>query len=376
MSLKKLNIALFAPSNNQYSETFIQAHKNNLDGNVFYYYGTGSSIRLDRQDSLMGSAKYFRLKLYAKLNKKPSNYLWEQRLVYSLKSNKIDVILVEYGNHAHQLRKVLMVSGLPIVVHFHGYDASVRSIIESCENYKQIFQISNKIVAVSRKMEQMLLDMGCPREKLVHNVCGPQLEFEAVVPTFENKQFIGIGRFTDKKAPYYTILAFKEVVEKHPDARLLLAGDGLLFNSCQNIIKHYHLEDNVKLLGVIKPEEFRGLLEVSLAFVQHSITADNGDMEGTPVAVLEASVAGLPVISTFHAGIPDVINHEDTGLLSQEHDVAAMAANMLRLLDDVELAKKLGIRGKKNIFKNFSFKTHIDRLQLALQRAIETNKTN
>ena len=130
------------------------------------------------------------------------------------------------------------------------------------------------------------------------------------------------------------------------------------------------------MLGVIKPEEFRGLLEVSLASVQHSITAANGDMEGTPLAVLEASIAGLPVISTIHAGIPDVINHEDTGLLSQEHDVAAMAANMLRLLDDVELAKKLGTRGKKNIFKNFSFKTHIDRLQLALQRAIETNKTN
>ena len=67
-------------------------------------------------------------------------------------------------------------------------------------------------------------------------------------------------------------------------------------------------------------------LKSSTAFAQHSITAENGDMEGTPVGIVEASYAGLPVISTFHAGIPDVINNRETGLLVEEHDVEEMEA--------------------------------------------------
>jgi hypothetical protein len=57
-------------------------------------------------------------------------------------------------------------------------------------------------------MEQMLLEMGCPKNKLIYNVYGPNPEFLKVKPTFRKKQFVAIGRFTDKKAPYYTILAF------------------------------------------------------------------------------------------------------------------------------------------------------------------------
>jgi glycosyltransferase involved in cell wall biosynthesis len=279
------------------------------------------------------------------------------------------VILVEYGTHAHEILSLIKEAKIPMIVHFHGYDASVYKALDDCDNYKDVFEYAKKIVVVSKKMEQMLLDIGCPGGKLVYNVYGPQIEFENVVPTFEKKQFVGIGRFTDKKAPYYTILAFKEVVEKHSDAHLLLAGDGILFNSCQNLINHYNLQDNIKLLGVIKPEEFRTLLKESLAFVQHSIKALDGDMEGTPLAVLEASMAGLPVISTRHAGIPDVIIDGQTGLLSPEHDVRKMASNMLYILNNIEIGKQFGAAGKLNISANFSMKMHIDALQLLLEES-------
>ena len=85
-------------------------------------------------------------------------------------------------------------------------------------------------------------------------------------------------------------------------------------------------------MGVITPEEYRSELQNSLAFVQHSITAENGNMEGTPLAVLEASAAGIPVISTNHAGIPDVVLYEQNGLLCQEKDVQKMTDNIIKLL--------------------------------------------
>lgn len=365
-----MNVAIFTPNKNPYSETFIQAHKNFLDGNIFYYYGSKGHIQLEGLNSLVSKAAQWRFRFIRKLNKYSFSYINDKAVLLSLKKNAIDVVLVEYGTHAHSLRAILKASNLPIIVHFHGFDASVVKVIKNCNNYREVFELSSKVIVVSRKMEQILLELGCPSEKLIYNVYGPQPEFEKVQSKFTKKQFIGIGRFTDKKAPYYTIMAFKEVVAKHPDATLLLAGDGVLLNMCQNLVKHYELDNHVQFLGIVSPDIYCHLLSESLAFVQHSITAKNGDMEGTPLAILEASIAGLPVISTNHAGIPDVIIHEETGLLSEEHDVESMANNMKKLLDDIDFAKLLGQQGKKHIKANFSMDRHIDVLNNCIKSCV------
>jgi len=363
MKEKGLNIAIFSPSQNPYSETFIQAHKKYLRRKVYYYFGSGESMQLEGFGLLTSKAQRWRLKIISKVLNKPANYVWAESLSKLLKKQQIDVALVEYGTHANNLLAALKLSGLPFVVHFHGYDASIKEVVEKHNNYQDVFKYASKIIAVSRKMETMLLEIGCPKDKLIYNVYGSQPKFETTKPTFSKKQFIAIGRFTDKKAPYYTIMAFKEVLKKHADATLFMAGNGVLLNSAINLVKYHKLENNIKFLGVIKPEEYRNYLSQSLAFVQHSITAENGDMEGTPLAILEASVSGLPVISTYHAGIPDVIIHNKTGLLSKEHDVETMSNHMLQLLDDIDLAKQLGCAGKVHIKQNFSMERHIDKLQ-------------
>ena len=108
----------------------------------------------------------------------------------------------------------------------------------------------------------------------------------------------------------------------------------------------------------------------SLAFVQHSVTADDGDMEGTPVAILEAQAAGLPVVSTFHAGIPDVVQQNVTGLLVAEFDEAGMAAQMRRLLDQPDLAHALGSAGRKRLREHFSLEHHLTTLNNILNSAV------
>jgi len=365
-----LNIAIFTPNHNPYSETFIQTHKKYLKDKVFYYYGYGESIQLENHGYLISDYRRWYLKLKAKLLRKPINSVRDSMILTSLKQHNIDAILVEYGNHALNLLSVLKICRLPFVVHFHGYDASRHDVIQNSNHYKDVFALATKVVAVSKIMESMLLNLGCPRDKLVYNVYGPQPEFHDVQPLYTEQQFIGIGRFTDKKAPYYTIMAFRDVLQKHPKAKLLLAGNGMLLNTCKNLVNTFGIQDNVTFLGVIEPEDYRNYLSESLAFIQHSITADNGDMEGTPLAILEASAAGLPVVSTNHAGIPDVIVHGETGLLCEEHDVATMTDNMLGLLDDVSFARTLGFAGKHRIKKQFSMRRHINQLQDILENAI------
>jgi glycosyltransferase involved in cell wall biosynthesis len=216
-------------------------------------------------------------------------------------------------------------------------------------------------------MEGVLLDMGCPKNKLVYNVYGPRLDFQEITPKFTKQQFVAVGRFTNKKAPYYTILAFKEVLAEFPNAQLLMAGDGALLESCQNLVCYYGLSEQVQFLGVISQEHYRKLLSESLAFVQHSVTATDGDMEGTPLSILEASAAGLPVIATRHAGIPDVVVDGKTGLLCDEHDVNTMAINMKQLLINNDYAKQLGHAGKQLIQEKFNIASHIEKLQETLE---------
>lgn len=361
-----MNIAIFSPAQNTYSETFIQAHKDYLKGTIFYYFGGKGKIRLENRPKLSRIKVSF-LRLLGKSSKEINEYFIRK----SLKKNKIDVILIEYGTHAYNLLPILKSVDIPTVVHFHGFDAGVKEVIEACDNYKEVFKIAKRVIAVSKVMCQMLLELGCPEEKLVYNVYGPNPRFENVTPGFNKLQFLSVGRFTDKKAPYYTILGFKKVVEDFPDVKLLMAGKGELLDVCKNLVRYFNLQDDVKFLGVINQDEYLGLLEESLAYVQHSITTSSGDMEGTPLSILEASCSGLPIISTFHAGIPDVIIDQKTGLLYQEHDVKGMADGMKLLLKNKNLAKEIGQAGKERVKKHFSMDRHINRLQEILE--ISTN---
>ncbi|MFD2823317.1 glycosyltransferase family 4 protein [Lacinutrix iliipiscaria] len=370
MKEDKLNIALFSPNKNPYSETFIQAHKNLLRGNVFYYYGKPNKIRLEGSKQIVPKFKSLILKLKRKIVKQSLHDTIKQTLLLSFKTHKIDVIFVEYGTHAFNLRHILKASGLPVVTIFHGFDASVYKVVKRCNNYKEVFELSTSIIAVSKKMVNMLSDLGCDKNKITHTPCAPANVFFDVQPKYSKQQFLSVGRFVDKKAPYITIMAFKKVIDQYPNAKLFMAGEGELLNTCKNLSKLWNLEDHIVFMGVISSEEYQELLSESLAYVQHSITANNGDMEGTPVSVLEASIAGLPIVSTNHAGIPDVVINGETGLLCNELDVDAMAQHMLQLLTDKSLAKRLGSTGKSHTQKYFSMKQHIDSIQSVLEDSI------
>jgi glycosyltransferase involved in cell wall biosynthesis len=360
-----MNLAIFSPSQNPYSETFIQAHKNCLKADkVFYIYGRSlENMIIEQQGLLLESRFRLFLKGVSKISKQSLEKNYNKVVAKKLKKLEVDVALVEYGNHAMKLIEVLKSANIPFIAHFHGYDISVHKVIEQHNNYELLFNSASYIMAVSKVMKQRILDMGCPKEKIVYNVYGANPVFESIKPKFSKKQVFAVGRFVDKKAPYYTIMAFKQLIEKHTDAKLIMAGRGYLFNMCQNLIKHYNLQESVKLLGVVSPNQIKGYLEESYCFVQHSIKALNGDQEGTPVAIMEAAIAGLPVVSTYHAGIQDVIEHEETGLLCEEHDVNKMAENLIRLFDDVEYAKRLGLQAKKYHIENYSLKRHIKSLQ-------------
>jgi glycosyltransferase involved in cell wall biosynthesis len=365
-----MNIAIFSPNKNPYSETFIQAHKNLLEGEIYYYYGnTWTGITLEK-----GNEKFNKLSFTQKIKLKLSGgsvtQSQQQNLIDSIKNNKIEVALVEYGHHAHWLLPVLKAANIPFVVHFHGHDASETTILKNVNNYSSVFHQASAVIAVSKIMSKDLIAMGCSKDKIHYTPCGPNEGFATIQPDFKSEQFAFVGRFTNKKAPYYCLFALKKVLSEFPNAKLVMAGDGVLQESCINISKSLKLEKSVTFKGVVTPKEVRTLYKNSIGFVLPSVKAENGDSEGTPVAVMEASLAGLPVISTYHAGIPDVIVDQETGLLCDEHDVEAMALNMQKILSDLEFAKTMGAAGRRRINEHYTLKRHIDTVNSILRDAV------
>lgn len=366
------NILIVSPTKIGLTETFIRAHIERLNGQVFYLYGwdldfkTAEDIPLkefyaprisfiDKLKSLLPHYFYFRLEQVRK-----QQYTREALIKRYIKDHQIDVVLAEYGPAGSFIAPICVELKVPYLVHFHGIDASsYETLSQFKQGYNYMFKNAYKVIAVSRAMAWALEKIGCPKNKLEINTYGPHSDYTQVSADYTSNFLISVGRHTYKKAPYLTILAFQKVLQEQPQLKLKMIGDGELFDVSKNLVKSLGLEKQVLLLGGLEREEIIKHIQTAFLFVQHSIVAHNGDSEGTPVGIIEAMAAGLPVVSTRHAGIPDVIIHDETGYLVDENAIDAMAQYMLQLAQNRDVAKVMGQKGKARITANYTLEKHI-----------------
>jgi len=145
-----------------------------------------------------------------------------------------------------------------------------------------------------------------------------------------------------------------------------MIGDGPLLTACKQLAHGLGLQEAVEFLGIKKPEQVAASMREATAFVQHSMRGDLGNSEGTPLAVLEAGASGLPVVSTRHGGIPDVVPWGKTGFLVDEGDLDGMALWMTVLAKNPALAPELGAAARKHICTNYPLEVNISKLSSLL----------
>lgn len=371
-------IAIATPARHAWSETFIAAHIERLK-DVVLTLSDGSLPQSANGAPLLARGVAGRLR-----------YLWEQRVLgqdhnailrsraaAAMRRHGVQLLLAEYGPTGEALLDSARSAGVPMVVHFHGYDAHKTETVERHGHYQRLFGQAAALVVVSRSMEQQLLALGAPREKLHYHCYGVDADrFTGGEPALAPPHFLAMGRFVDKKAPLLTLLAFQRVHAQRPDARLTMAGAGELWEAARAMVKTLGLESSVDLCGVKSPAEVAALMQRSRAFVQHSVTPSSGDSEGTPLAVLEAMASGLPVVATEHAGIADVVAHGERGLLSAEYDIAAMAENLLQLVDHPDQAALLGRAGRAYVLAHHRIEDRIAALQGLLEEVVAEGAHN
>ena len=367
-----MNVAIINPYPNQYSQTFINAHIERIQGNKFFLKDGYLPTTSGENNRLYHPSLPLKL-FYKALN----HFGWaEERTFHARKiakyltKNKIDVVLAEFGQTGAAVYEICEKVDIPLVVHFHGADAHRdRYLLPLKSEYQSMFRTAKYVIVVSQHMYDHMLSLGANKEQLVLNTYGPHDDFFGITPSFSTTNITTVGRFVPKKAPYLTILAFQKVLEKFPEAKLNMVGEGELLPMCRNMVFSLGIDSSVTFLGIKGHDEIKNIFSGSYCYIQHSIISHDHDTEGTPVSIIEASAAGLPVVSTLHAGIPDVIEHKETGLLVKERDIDAMANCIATLLGDRGLAESMGSRGKERIKANFSMSKHIDTLNQVLQKA-------
>ncbi|WP_158265409.1 glycosyltransferase [Blastopirellula marina] len=353
------------------SETFILAHAELLSSQSAIVDGVFPRLN---GHSILGDSLIARTLRTIRKKVLVGSQVKDQDAAYAkfIKTWKPDAILAEYGTSGVAVMGACKRYDVPLVVHFHGYDASRKNVLkEFSHSYRQMFRQAAAIVAVSRLMQRQLIAMGAPDNKVHYNSYGVDCtRFASGRPGRSACTFLAVGRLVDKKAPYLTLLAFQQVVKQCPDAKLIIVGDGPLRSACCDLVRGLHLTEHVEMVGAKSHGEVQALMQSSRAFVQHSVRALDGDCEGTPVAIIEASASGLPVVATRHAGIPDVVIEGSSGYLVDECDVDGMAAYMLRLARDPSLAEQMGIQGRRIVEERFSIEKSIGALREIINNSI------
>jgi glycosyltransferase involved in cell wall biosynthesis len=287
------------------------------------------------------------------------------------KRERADAVLAEYGPTGVFVMRACRRLRLPLFVTFHGYDINRRDALERFgPEYQELFRAAAGIFAVSRVMRDRLAGMGAPAGRTHHVPSGADCElFDGADPASAPPLVVAAGRFVEKKAPHLTLEAFARALRECPEARLRMIGEGPLLKRCQTLAERLSVAHAVTFEGSLPHERVAEEMRRARLFAQHSVRAASGDSEGMPVSIQEASAAGLPVVSTRHAGIPEVVVEGETGLLVDEGDVEGMSREMLRLLRDPAYAAALGEAGRRRVREHFSSAQSIRRQWEIIERA-------
>lgn len=363
-------VVIFSPGLNVYSETFIQAHRKLNNGDVVFVHGPLNDLKVEGVSILTPRSRSVYIVL-SRIQNSERNLATVKALKKVFKRNEIQSILIEYGTYAAELWPYLKEWADNILVHFHGYDASDYKVLEKYrEVYKEMAKETRGLVVVSEAMKKEMINIGVDEDKIYLNHYGANPIFLKKNPTkVQNEEFLlfAVGRFVPKKAPYYLVLLVHELLKVNRSIRMRIAGNGPLLEVCQNLARYYKVEDNIDFLGSVKPEVVAEEMQNADCFVQHSVRAASGDMEGTPLAILEACLSAKAIVSTKHAGIKDVIIHGETGFLVDEHDLKKMVEYVNELISDEKKRKEIGEAARKRVSEHFSLERHLGVLEELLR---------
>ena len=227
----------------------------------------------------------------------------------------------------------------------HGVEMSAHSYLKRwLPIYKKYLPKIELILPVSDFWKHKLIGWGVDKNLIHVHRMGIDIErFDFRPFSFSSDRslrILSVGRNVEKKGFIYAISS----LIKMPDVDYQVIGveDGAFSN-------HLELGHNISLLGSRNQSQVYKALKWADVFLLPSVTAKNGDMEGLPVALMEAMACGKVVISTYHSGIPELISHLHNGLLCREKSVSDITENIQRVRSDIEASLTISLAARRRV---------------------------
>ncbi|MEO7239840.1 MAG: glycosyltransferase [Sphingomicrobium sp.] len=248
---------------------------------------------------------------------------------------------------------------LAIVTTFHGYDVASARFHPLQQVYAGLMAHSDLCLTVNELWHYQLIAAGFDPDKVRVSHMGVDLSRLRYCPRDDGNQgtlrLALVGRLTAKKGHFSALDALAGLRARRPQlaVRLDCVGAGPLHQQIKARIAQLSLGGVVRMLGPLDHEAALEVIARADAFVLPSLTAPNGDMEGIPVALMEAMALGRPVISTQHSGIPELVDDGISGLLAEEGNSAQIATAIARLADDLHLRNSLANEARAKVEKEF-----------------------
>lgn len=253
---------------------------------------------------------------------------------------------------------------VPLVVTFHGYDATMRDEYAARSFYLHRKYLRRRdalsrdgtlFVAVSRFVRDRLVAQGFPSDRTVTQYIGIDVDRFLPDPAVERANVVlFVGRFDVLKGAEFAIRAMAEVERAVPGAELVLIGDGPARAGLESLAAQIGLR--CRFLGFQPQPTIKAWLNRARILCVPSVTIENGRAEAFGLVFLEAQAMGVPVVSFASGGIPEAVAHGATGFLARERDWQALAGFMVRLLAEPGLWQAMSRAGQERVRSSFDLR--------------------
>ena len=298
----------------------------------------------------------------ARFREKRSGRPWQiskaevNKILAVIEREDCQLLHIFFGNVAVHLLPLIRACPVPIVVSFHGSDvAGSMASGAYAEAVKELFRRASAVPCRSEQLAREVRELGCPAEKLkIMRTILPEIPFIQRRPPEDGVwKIVQAARFVAKKGVATALHAFANFCQAHPSSTFTICGEGPLESELRVLALKLNLGDRVRFTGFLAQEALQRVFASSHLFLHPSETAD-GDVEGVPNAMLEAMATGLPVVTTHHGGIPEVITHGENGFLCEERDVEEISQALLRLASDAKLYAEMSRKAAASVNEQFS----------------------
>jgi colanic acid/amylovoran/stewartan biosynthesis glycosyltransferase WcaL/AmsK/CpsK len=296
---------------------------------------------------------------------KKSLFFESLRIFYSAapflqKKESYDIIHCHFGQNGLKgalLRRTGAISG-KLITTFHGFDITAYIGQHGHLTYEPLFSTGDLFLPISEKWRKKLVELGCNENKILVHRMGVDSSKFAFSPRKRNPNdpvtLVTIGRLVEKKGIEYGIRAMAEILKNHKKLKYIIIGGGPLQTALQDLVESLKIEDSVKLIGKKRQQEVIKILNKSHILVAPSVTGRDGDQEGTPVSLMEAMATGIPVVSTQHSGINELVENGATGFLVPERDKNSLADRISYLISHPDVCLQMGIAARAHIERYFN----------------------